>query len=77
MNFAQRLPFLAALLIYVLWLSCFGWNRLDQEPVGIHQWTQTDRQALIRVELERIAGRPGLSRNTGEMVGRILGAGAA
>ena len=36
-----------------------------------------DRQALIRAELERIAGQPGLSRNTGEMVGRILGAGAA
>ncbi len=33
-----------------------------------------DRQALIRAELARIAATPGLSRNTGEMVGRILGA---
>ncbi len=32
-----------------------------------------DRQGLIRAELERIAGTPGLSRDTGEMVGRILG----
>ena len=33
--------------------------------------------AMGNGELERIAGQPGLSRNTGEMVGRILGAGAA
>jgi aminopeptidase N len=31
-----------------------------------------DRQDLIRGELERIAGTPGLSRDTTEMVGRIL-----
>lgn len=53
MNFTQQLPFLAALLIYILWFSCFGWNRLDQEPVGIHQWTQTDRQALTLRFAER------------------------
>jgi aminopeptidase N len=32
-----------------------------------------DRRALIGAELERIAAHPGLSRDTGEMVGRILG----
>lgn len=31
-----------------------------------------DRKALIQTELERIAAHPGLSRDTGEMVGRIL-----
>ena len=31
-----------------------------------------DRQAAMRTALERIAGQPGLSRDTGEMVGRIL-----
>ncbi len=31
------------------------------------------RQALIRAELQRIAGTPGLSRNLGEMVERMLG----
>ena len=30
--------------------------------------------ALIRAELERIRAAPGLSRDTAEMVGRILGA---
>ncbi|MCA0921099.1 aminopeptidase N [Pseudooceanicola nanhaiensis] len=33
-----------------------------------------DRQDLIRAELERIAAQPGLSRDTSEMVGRILAA---
>ena len=37
------------------------WHRYD-----------ADRQALIRGELERIAAAPGLSRDTAEMVGRIL-----
>ncbi len=39
-------------------------------------WTRydADRQALMRAELERIAAAPGLSRNTGEMVTRILAA---
>ena len=32
-----------------------------------------DRQALIRAALDRIAAAPGLSRDTGEMVGRIRG----
>ena len=32
----------------------------------------TDRQALARAALERIASQPGLSRNTAEMVTRIL-----
>ncbi len=32
----------------------------------------TDRQGLIRAELTRIAGTGGLSRNTGEMINRIL-----
>ncbi|MEM9031933.1 MAG: aminopeptidase N [Pseudomonadota bacterium] len=31
-----------------------------------------DRQGLIREALERVAASPGLSRDTGEMVGRIL-----
>ncbi|MFD1881507.1 aminopeptidase N [Paracoccus pacificus] len=31
------------------------------------------RQALVRAELQRLAEQPGLSRNTAEMVGRILG----
>ena len=31
-----------------------------------------DRQALIRAELARIQATPGLSRNLGEMVGRML-----
>ncbi|PVA11321.1 aminopeptidase N [Pelagivirga sediminicola] len=37
------------------------WRRYDAE-----------RQALIRAQLERIASQPGLSRDTAEMVGRIL-----
>ena len=32
-----------------------------------------DRQEMMRDELRRIAARPGLSRDTAEMVGRILG----
>ncbi len=36
-----------------------------------------DRQALMRGELDRIAATPGLSRNTGEMVSRILGSAPA
>ncbi|MGR3492088.1 MAG: aminopeptidase N [Shimia sp.] len=32
-----------------------------------------DRQAQMRAALERIAATPGLSRDTGEMVGRLLG----
>ncbi|MCO6382541.1 aminopeptidase N [Oceanicola sp. 502str15] len=32
-----------------------------------------DRQQMMREQLERIAALPGLSENTGEMVGRILG----
>jgi len=37
-------------------------------------WRRYDRgrQALIRAELDRIRATPGLSRDTGEMVGRIL-----
>jgi aminopeptidase N len=30
------------------------------------------RQGLIRAELERLEALPGLSRDTGEMVGRLL-----
>ena len=30
------------------------------------------RQALMRGELERLAALPGLSRDTGEIVGRLL-----
>ena len=39
-------------------------------------WTRydADRQALIRAQLERIAAAPDLSRDTGEMVSRILAA---
>jgi aminopeptidase N len=39
-------------------------------------WRRYDpaRQALIRAQLERLAAVPGLSRDTGEMVSRILGA---
>ncbi|WP_425093331.1 aminopeptidase N [Tropicimonas sp. S265A] len=37
------------------------WRRYDE-----------NRQTRIRIELERIAGTPGLSRDTTEMVGRIL-----
>ena len=42
-------------------------------PLG--QWRRFDaaRQALMQAELRRIAERPDLSRNTGEMVGRSLG----
>ncbi len=32
-----------------------------------------DRQALMRAQLERIQAAPGLSRDVGEMVGRLLG----
>ncbi|TCP42359.1 aminopeptidase N [Rhodovulum marinum] len=40
-------------------------------------WTRydADRQARMRAALERIAGRDGLSRDMGEMVGRLLAAG--
>ena len=40
-------------------------------------WTRhdADRRALIRAELERIARHQGLSRDLGEMVGRMLAAG--
>jgi len=33
-----------------------------------------DRRAMMRAALDRIAATPGLSRDTGEMVGRIRGA---
>ncbi len=38
-------------------------------------WRRYDasRQALIRAQLERIAGTEGLSKDTGEIVGRVLG----
>jgi aminopeptidase N len=38
-------------------------------------WGRYDagRQALVKAELARIAGTPGLSRDLGEMVGRMLG----
>jgi aminopeptidase N len=38
-------------------------------------WARWDkgRQAMMRAELARIAGAPGLSRDTGEMVARLLG----
>lgn len=38
-------------------------------------WARFDenRQKLIRAELSRIAGREGLSKDMGEMVGRMLG----
>ena len=39
------------------------WKRYDSE-----------RQALMRAELERLQAKPKLSRDTGEMVTRILGA---
>ncbi len=39
-----------------------SWRRYD-----------ADRQALMRAELERVGRVPGLSRNTGEMVERMLG----
>ena len=37
-------------------------------------WRMFDRgrQRLIRAELERLAALPGLSRDTGEIVGRLL-----
>ena len=34
------------------------------------------RQALMRGELERLSALPGLSRDTGEIVGRLLRADA-
>jgi aminopeptidase N len=30
------------------------------------------RQAMLKAELERLAALPGLSRDTGEIVGRLL-----
>jgi aminopeptidase N len=38
-------------------------------------WARWDggRQAMMRAELARIAATPGLSRDTGEMVARLLG----
>jgi aminopeptidase N len=38
-----------------------GWRRFD-----------AGRQALMRGQLERLAALPGLSRDTGEIVGRLL-----
>ena len=42
---------------------------------AFESWTRydADRQALVRVELSRILNSPGLSRNLGEMVTRMLG----
>ncbi len=42
-------------------------------------WTRydADRRAMAQAALRRIASRPGLSRDTAEMVGRILAAGGA
>jgi aminopeptidase N len=41
---------------------------------GLGTWRMFDagRQACMRTELERLAARPGLSRDTGEIVGRLL-----
>ena len=42
---------------------------------GFETWRRYDdnRQALIRTQLERIAAAPNLSKDTGEIVGKILG----
>jgi aminopeptidase N len=41
---------------------------------GLGSWRRFDagRQALMRAQLERLAALPGLSRDTGEIVGRLL-----
>ena len=43
---------------------------------AFESWTRydADRQTMIRAELARIKATPGLSRNLGEMVTRMLGA---
>lgn len=41
--------------------------------LGTWRWFDHDRQALMRGELERLAALPGLSRDTGEIVARLLG----
>ena len=43
--------------------------------VAFQTWTRYDdgRQALMKAELERIAAKPGLSRDMSEMVSRMLG----
>jgi aminopeptidase N len=41
--------------------------------LGTWRLFDESRQALMKGELERLAARPGLSRDTGEIVGRLLG----
>ena len=40
--------------------------------LGTWRMFDAGRQRLIRGELERLAALPGLSRDTGEIVGRLL-----
>ena len=40
--------------------------------LGTWRMFDAGRQALMRGELERLAALPGLSRDTGEIVGRLL-----
>ncbi len=42
-------------------------------PLGRWRRIEPGRAALMRAQLERIAAKPGLSRDTSEQVGRSLG----
>ncbi|MEZ4454651.1 MAG: aminopeptidase N [Nannocystaceae bacterium] len=44
-------------------------------PLGLWRRFDADRQAKMRAALERVAARPGLSRDVGEIVGRALASG--
>ena len=60
----------------IIWLDASNPQVAARLVSPLGQWRRFDanRQALMQAQLRRIADRPGLSRNTGEMVGRSLGA---
>ncbi len=60
----------------IIWLDASNPQVAARMVSPLGQWRRFDatRQALMQAQLRRIAERPGLSRNTGEMVGRSLGA---
>ena len=62
---------------WLLRLDPFNPQTAARMSTAFETWPRydADRKALVRAELERMAGTAGLSRDLGEMVGRMLAAG--
>jgi aminopeptidase N len=68
----------AMLADWLIRLAALNPQTAARMSTGFETWTRYDagRQAHARRALERILATPGLSRDLGEMAGRLLGAGA-